>query len=124
MSNGLVSVIIPIYNLEKYVKDDNRIKLYKIVKTLNRDFSLTNGGYIARIDSDDISAFNRIERKVYFEEYIKKHVRPYSKKPSEIIAESIIEDKKYKQSLKYINLKTISYYYSRTIIAFFIRKFK
>ena len=108
MENKLVSVIIPVYNVEKYVKeaigsiqnqtyknleiividdgsvdntykivetlakDDNRIKLYrneknlKIVKTLNRALSLANGEYIGRMDGDDISDIERIEKKVNF----------------------------------------------------------
>jgi len=112
MQNKLVSVIIPVYNVELYVKEaiqsiqnqtytnleiivvddgsndntykivnelrkqDNRIKLYKneknlkIVKTLNRALSLSNGEYIARMDGDDISLPDRIEKKVKFlEEY-------------------------------------------------------
>jgi len=53
-------------------KQDNRIKLYKneknlkIVKTLNRALSLSNGEYIARMDGDDISLPDRIEKKVKF----------------------------------------------------------
>lgn len=112
MIDKLVSVIIPIYNVEKYVKEavlsitnqtyknleiiiiddcssdntykiveelskiDNRIKLYKnknnlkIAKTLNRCLSLANGEYIARMDGDDISALDRIEKKVRF---LEKH---------------------------------------------------
>ncbi|MBD3843488.1 MAG: glycosyltransferase family 2 protein [Campylobacterales bacterium] len=104
----LVSVIIPVYNVEYYVKEaiqsiknqtyknleiiiiddnssdktytiveelarnDERIKLYKneknlkIAKTLNRALSLSNGEYIARMDGDDISALDRIEKKVKF----------------------------------------------------------
>ncbi len=108
MKNKLVSVIIPVYNVELYVKkaiqsiqnqtytnleiivvddgssdntykivaelqkQDSRIKLYKneknlkIVKTLNRALSLSNGEYIARMDGDDISLADRIERKIKF----------------------------------------------------------
>ena len=108
MPNKLVSVIIPVYNVERFVKeaiqsiqnqtyknleiividdgssdktyaiveglaeDDNRIKVYKndknqkIVKTLNRALSLAYGEYIARMDGDDISAPDRIEKKVNF----------------------------------------------------------
>ena len=108
MCNKLVSVIIPVYNVEKFVKEailsiqkqtynnleiiiiddgssdntynivdelaknDDRIKLYKneqnlkIVKTLNHALSLAKGEYIARMDGDDISAPDRIEKKVKF----------------------------------------------------------
>lgn len=106
--NDLVSVIIPVYNVEKYVKEaiqsiqnqtyknleiiiiddgstddtysiikelarsDDRIKFYKneknlkIVKTLNRALSLATGSYIVRMDGDDVSKLDRIERKVNF----------------------------------------------------------
>ena len=108
MSAKLVSVIIPVYNVEKFVEQaivsiikqtyknleiividdgssdatyqivadlaiqDPRIKLYKnernlkIVKTLNRALSLAQGEYIARMDGDDISALDRIEKQVAF----------------------------------------------------------
>lgn len=108
MCTKLVSVIIPIYNVEAYVKEaiqsiqkqtyknleiiiiddgssdssyeivnelakhDPRIQLYKnkenlkIVKTLNRALTLAKGEYIARMDGDDISALDRIEKKIKF----------------------------------------------------------
>lgn len=108
MQENLVSVIIPVYNVENYIresiksiqnqtyknleiividdgstdntfkilqelaKNDNRIKLYyneknlRIVNTLNRALNLANGTYIARMDGDDISALDRIEKKVKF----------------------------------------------------------
>ena len=108
MSDKLVSVIIPVYNVEKFAEQaivsiikqtykhleiividdgssdntykivadlatqDSRIRLYKnernlkIVKTLNRALSLAQGEYIARMDGDDISALDRIEKQVAF----------------------------------------------------------
>lgn len=99
-----VSVLIPVFNVEKYIKDsvqsirnqtyknieiividdgstddtfgvvakiaesDKRIKLFKneknigIVKTLNRALELSTGEYIARMDGDDISELDRIEK--------------------------------------------------------------
>ena len=58
--------------LEKLADEDNRIKLYKnetnlkIVKTLNKMVLLANGKYIARMDADDISLPERIEKQVEF----------------------------------------------------------
>lgn len=111
-NKSLVSVIIPVYNCEKYVEsavrsimnqtyknleiiitddcstdgtyyilqklaeEDSRIKLYKntnnlkIVATLNNMIALVKGKYIARMDSDDISLPNRIEKQV---EFLEKH---------------------------------------------------
>ncbi len=108
MSNQLVSVLIPAYNVEKYIKEavvsiqnqtyknleiivvddgstddtfnivkvlaegDSRIKLLrndvnsKIVKTLNKAYQISRGSYIARMDGDDISEPDRIEKKVTF----------------------------------------------------------
>lgn len=108
MQNKLVSVIIPVYNVEKYVREaiqsiqnqtyknleiividdgsidntyniveklanaDSRIQLYKnesnlnVVKTRNRALSYATGEYIAMMDGDDISALDRIEKKVNF----------------------------------------------------------
>lgn len=108
MKTKLVSVLIPVYNVEQYVetaiksiidqtytnleiividdgstdntyqivdeiaKSDARIKLFrneqnlKIVKTLNRALSYATGEYIARMDGDDFSMSDRIEKKVGF----------------------------------------------------------
>lgn len=58
--------------LEKLADEDNRIKLFKnetnlkIVKTLNKMVQLANGKYIARMDADDISLPERIEKQVEF----------------------------------------------------------
>lgn len=108
MEEKLVSVLMPVYNVEKYVAEalesirnqtyknieiivvddgstdntyeivkeissfDPRIVLLrneknsKIVKTLNKAFSHSRGSYIARMDGDDVSSPDRIERKVRF----------------------------------------------------------
>ncbi|MBW8327116.1 MAG: glycosyltransferase family 2 protein [Prolixibacteraceae bacterium] len=56
--------------LENLSHLDNRIKLYrneenkKLIYTLNRGIDLCNGKYIARMDADDISTPNRIEKQV------------------------------------------------------------
>lgn len=58
--------------LEKLAVEDSRIKLFKnetnlkIVKTLNKMVLLANGKYIARMDADDISLPERIEKQVEF----------------------------------------------------------
>jgi len=104
----LISVLIPTYNVDKYVEEairsimeqtyknleivivddcstdktydilhrlaqeDIRIKLFrndvnsKIVKTLNRAFACSHGEYIARMDGDDISKLDRIEKQYSF----------------------------------------------------------
>lgn len=108
MNKKLISVLIPLYNVDQFVKkavnsiqnqtyknleiiaiddgsvdetygiveelaqNDNRIKLYrnetnqKIVKTLNRALSIASGEYIVRMDGDDISAPDRIEKLITF----------------------------------------------------------
>lgn len=102
----LVSVLIPVYNVESYIEEalksivgqtyknleiiivddcstdntyaickkfsqiDNRIKLFrnkcnkKICYTLNRAFAESSGQYIVRMDGDDVSLLDRIERKL------------------------------------------------------------
>ncbi len=104
----LVSVLIPVYNVENYIEEsvnsllnqtyknieliivddfsddntysilkdmkekDNRIKLYrnsknlKIVETLNFAFKQSKGEYICRMDGDDVSHHQRIEKKILF----------------------------------------------------------
>jgi glycosyltransferase involved in cell wall biosynthesis len=58
--------------LELLSKEDSRIKIInndqnlKIVKTLNKLISIANGKYIARMDADDISLPDRIEKQVFF----------------------------------------------------------
>ena len=106
MSHPKVSVVIPLYNAEKYVRSavesilnqtftdfeliiindaatdssrkivgeikDSRIKIVDhiknqgLVQSLNHGFSLTTGQYIARMDHDDISRPDRLEKQVRF----------------------------------------------------------
>lgn len=108
VDNFLITVIIPVYNVEQYVaeavlsicnqtyknlqiivvddcstdftydvvqeiaKKDSRIVLLrnktnsKIVKTLNLGLQYAHGEYIARMDGDDISAPERIEKQLEF----------------------------------------------------------
>lgn len=111
-NSQLVSVVIPVYNVEKYVEDsirsiqnqtytnleiivvddgssdrtfeivstlsknDSRIKLFKndknlkIVKTLNKAISHATGEFILRMDGDDISSLDRVEKKL---DFLNKH---------------------------------------------------
>lgn len=104
----LVSVLIPVYNVECFVKEailsicnqtyknldiivvddcstdstyeilesisksDSRVRIFrnninlKIVETLNFALSHAKGDYIARMDGDDISALDRIEKQLNF----------------------------------------------------------
>lgn len=104
----LISVLIPVYNVEAFVKEailsicnqsyknieiivvddcstdntynivaelvpnDARIKLFKnnknskIVKTLNFALEQSKGDFIARMDGDDISAPQRLEKQLNF----------------------------------------------------------
>lgn len=104
----LVSVLMPVFNAEKYLKEaigsilnqtfkdfelivvndgstdnseqmvmsyrDHRIKYVLnhenlgIVKSLNRGLELAQGKYIARMDADDISVPNRLEKQINFME--------------------------------------------------------
>ncbi|MGB9928647.1 MAG: glycosyltransferase family 2 protein [Methanosarcina sp.] len=57
--------------LDKYKKADYRMKIYYqerqgLVNSLNRGFSLAQGEYIARMDADDISLSDRLEKQVKF----------------------------------------------------------
>ncbi|EJT6478055.1 glycosyltransferase family 2 protein [Clostridium perfringens] len=61
------------YNiLEKMAEKDERIKLYrntenkKIAYTLNKALSYSKGNYIARMDGDDISEIDRLEKQINF----------------------------------------------------------
>ena len=58
--------------LDEYAKRDARIRVIhneeniKLIGTLNKGVQLAKGEYIARMDSDDISAKNRIEKLLDF----------------------------------------------------------
>ncbi|MFJ7827547.1 glycosyltransferase family 2 protein [Psychrobacillus sp. NPDC096623] len=58
--------------VQKLQKSDGRIKLYKnrknlqIAKTLNIAYQHSNGDYICRMDGDDVSHLERIERKLNY----------------------------------------------------------
>lgn len=58
--------------VDYYYKIDKRIKYYVneknlgLVKTLNKAISLSNGKFIARMDSDDIALPNRFERQLRY----------------------------------------------------------
>ena len=62
--------------LQELAKKDNRIKYIKnttnlkLIKTLNKGLDLCKGKYIARMDADDISLPERIEKQVIF---LEKH---------------------------------------------------
>ncbi len=49
----------------RYIKNETNLRL---IATLNKGFALANGKYIARMDADDISLENRLERQVQFME--------------------------------------------------------
>ena len=105
-NNPIVTVLMPVYNGEKYLKEtiesilnqtfrdfefliiddgskdqteeiissfiDERIHFVKnsenlkIISTLNKGLSIAKGKYIARMDADDISSLNRLEKQVEF----------------------------------------------------------
>ncbi len=58
--------------LQELAEEDSRIKIYnnetnlKLIKTLNKGIELCTGKYIARMDADDISFPERIEKQVLF----------------------------------------------------------
>ncbi len=105
-SHPLVSVVMPVYNGEKYLREavesilnqtytnfeflvindgstdttfgivssykDQRIRIInnetniKLIASLNKGLDLAKGDYIIRMDADDVSLSNRIERQVEF----------------------------------------------------------
>ncbi|MCE2711638.1 MAG: glycosyltransferase [Cryomorphaceae bacterium] len=56
-------------NRIRYVKNETNLKL---IETLNKGIVLSQGKYIVRMDADDISAIDRIEKQVAFMEKNKK----------------------------------------------------
>lgn len=58
--------------IERLTKKDSRIKLFKnetnlgLIKTLNKAIGLANGKYLARMDADDVSLPNRLEKQMNY----------------------------------------------------------
>ena len=58
--------------IENLAKDDQRLKVYKneqnlgLIRTLNKAIDLTKGEYIARMDADDVSLPERLEKQLNF----------------------------------------------------------
>lgn len=100
--------------INEYLKKDNRIRFYinntnmGIQKTANRGLSLSRGKYICRMDADDISFPERLEKQI---EFIKKYNYDYIGGASEIIDENGVKlysaaviptkTEKIKKALKY-----------------------
>ena len=91
--------------IEGYRKYDNRIKVVVneknqgLVKSLNKAIDIVNTKYIARMDSDDISAKNRLEKQIDFLEKNNQYVLVGT------IANYINEKGKYKESQFYGEVK-------------------
>jgi glycosyltransferase involved in cell wall biosynthesis len=61
--------------LESYEKNDSRVRVYHqenkgLIESLNRGCGLARGKYIARMDADDVSVPDRLERQIGF---LEKH---------------------------------------------------
>jgi GT2 family glycosyltransferase len=61
--------------LDKYAKIDNRVKVFQqanegMISALNRGCRVARGKYIARMDADDVSFPDRLEKQV---KYMEKH---------------------------------------------------
>ena len=58
--------------IENYQKNDDRIRFYineknmGLTKTLNKALSLSKGKYICRMDADDVSMPDRIEKQLHY----------------------------------------------------------
>lgn len=145
-----VTVLMPVYNAEKYLKEaidsilnqtfkdfefliindgsidksvdiiesynDFRIKLIHndqnrgIIHTLNKGLELAQGKYIARMDADDISLPNRLDKQVDFMEQNKEigiagtYIRVFNGKFSYKGQKLFTKSKKIKEGLMFRNL--------------------
>lgn len=83
----------------RYIKNEQNLKL---IATLNKGLEIANGKYIARMDADDISLPNRLEKQLQFMEENPEvgicgtYLRNIGKASNEVRFETIDEEIRYR----------------------------